>query len=109
MNMSTSVAPSVRRSFPPSVPPPTPRISSTVERLQAFATVQIRYENFWNFTQRSVVVSYRCFGTSYRAHLQGQAVQEVCQKHLGTQFIQGVPRVKVTTSGERSLCQTIPI
>jgi hypothetical protein len=26
---------------------------------------------FWDFTQRRNVVSYRCFGTTYRPHLQG--------------------------------------
>jgi hypothetical protein len=31
----------------------------------------MRIALFWVITQRVVVISYRCFGTTYRFHLQG--------------------------------------
>jgi hypothetical protein len=31
---------------------------------------------FWIITQRVVVISYRCFGTTYRSHLQGSRIQK---------------------------------
>jgi hypothetical protein len=38
--------------------------------LQVSATVLMRYQLFWDFTQRRMVISYRRFRTTYRSHLQ---------------------------------------
>ena len=31
----------------------------------------MRFEPFWEVTQRRIIVSYRCFEKAYRSHLQG--------------------------------------
>ena len=38
--------------------------------------IALRSVLLWNFTQRRMLVSYRRFGTTYRFHLEGQAVQD---------------------------------
>ena len=38
----------------------------------------MRPSRFWDVTQKSWVASYRCLGTTYRAHFKSQAIQESC-------------------------------
>jgi hypothetical protein len=38
---------------------------------QASAAMEVISGLFWDFTQRRVVISYRCFGTTYRSLLEG--------------------------------------
>jgi hypothetical protein len=38
-----------------------------------FARIEI-FALYWNFTQRTLVVGFRRFGTTYRSHLQGSSI-----------------------------------
>jgi hypothetical protein len=37
---------------------------------------EMRSALFWDFTQRIMIVSYRCCGTTYRSHIQGTAIED---------------------------------
>jgi hypothetical protein len=37
---------------------------------------ELRAALFWDFAQRIMVVSYRRFGTTYRFHIQGTAIED---------------------------------
>jgi len=41
---------------------------------QASAAKYMRTALFWVIMQRVVVIPYRCFGTTYRSHLQGSEI-----------------------------------
>ena len=43
------------------------------ERYQAFAEAYMRFSIFWNFTHRTLVVSFRRFEIKGRSHLQGSS------------------------------------
>jgi len=43
---------------------------------QASAAKQLRTALFWVAMQRIVVISYQCFGTTYRSHPQGSRIQK---------------------------------
>jgi len=40
----------------------------------------MRFALFWDFTQPIMVVSYRCFGTTYRFHIQGTTIEDGTDK-----------------------------
>jgi hypothetical protein len=59
--------------------------TTTVTGIQKMSQSNISYEDssllgcdptyvfFWDFTQRRMVVSYRCFGMIYQSHVQGSS------------------------------------
>ena len=60
-------------------------VLSTQARRQKYNTcgteIVHRTALFWVVTQRSVVISYRRFGTTYRSYLQGSRIQKkACSK-----------------------------
>ena len=44
---------------------------NAVRGVQTSVAVQLRPSFFWDVTPCRLVVGYRCFGTTYRSHLQG--------------------------------------
>ena len=57
----------------------------------------IRTELFVVITQRIVVIPYRCFGATYRSHLQGSRIQNKDRKVVSKRLLVFTTTYCVTT------------
>jgi hypothetical protein len=66
-----------------------------VTSFQASTAVYIRSSLFSDVTQRTLVVSYRCFGTIYRSYIQGSGRRTAWLLNIGSL---GFPETSVPTN-----------